>query len=108
MKQEEQLKFIQSLNEKGLELIKSKGHDYAGIDVLKNFKTVKDLIKILEIDMLSTEGVGIFYILLKIQRLCNLLFGGKTPKNESVEDTLIDLRNYVDLLNCIIKDKASE
>ena len=30
----------------------------------------------------------------KIQRLLNLTFNNKLPKNESVEDTLIDIANY--------------
>jgi hypothetical protein len=47
-----------------------------------------------------------FYVLLKIQRLCNLLFSNKVAKNESIQDTLMDLRNYVDLLNCTLQDKS--
>mgnify|MGYP001570322276 CR=1 FL=1 len=105
MKQEDQLKFVEGLNEKGIDLLKSKGHDYAGVDVLKNFKQMKDLISILEIDMEKLEGVHMFYIVLKIQRLCNLLFSNKVAKNESIQDTLIDLRNYTDLLNCTLEEK---
>lgn len=108
MKQEEQLKFIEEINSKGIELLKSKGYDYAGLDVLKNFKQMDQLTKLLEVDMTSIEGVHMFYILLKIQRLCNLLFSGKTAKNESVADTLIDLRNYTDLLNCTLKEKQEK
>ena len=59
---------------------------------------------LLEVDTSKIEGIGMFYILLKIQRLCNLLFNNKLPNNESIEDTLIDLRNYVDLLNCTITE----
>jgi len=59
---------------------------------------------LLEVDTSKIEGTGMFYILLKIQRLCNLLFNNKLPNNESIEDTLIDLRNYVDLLNCTITE----
>lgn len=105
MKQEEQLKFIEEINSKGIELLKSKGYDYAGLDVLKNFKQMDQLTKLLEVDMTSIEGIHMFYIVLKIQRLCNLLFSGKTAKNESIADTLIDLRNYTDLLNCTLKEK---
>lgn len=105
MKQEEQLKFVQQLNEQGVELLKSKGHDYAGVDVLKNFKQMKELISVLEIDTNKIEGIHMFYIVLKIQRLCNLLFSGKEAKNESIQDTLIDLRNYTDLLNCTLEEK---
>lgn len=106
MKQEDQLKFVEGLNEKGLELLKSKGYDYASDgDVLKNFKEMHQLIKLLGVDMNKVEGVNMFYILLKIQRLCNLLFSGKVAKNESIQDTLIDLRNYTDLLNCTLEEK---
>lgn len=106
MKQDQQLKFIQSINENGLELLKSKGYDYASDgDVLKNFKEMHQLISLLGIDMAKIEGVHIFYVLLKVQRLCNLLFSGKVAKNESIQDTLIDLRNYTDLLNCTLEEK---
>ena len=38
MTQQEQLTLVEEINAKGIELLKSKGHDYAGEDVLKNFK----------------------------------------------------------------------
>ena len=107
MKQQEQLKFIEQINQKGVELLKSKGHDYAGEDILKNFKQMHQLLEILEIDTSKIEGIHMFYIVLKIQRLCNLLFSNTVAKNESIADTLIDLRNYTDLLNCTIKEKTS-
>lgn len=108
MSQDEQLKLIQSINEKGIELMKSKGHDYAGIDILKNFKQMHAMCELLGIDLSKIEGVHMFYILLKIQRLCNLLFSNKQAKNESINDTLIDLRNYVDLLNCTLTEKQTQ
>lgn len=107
MQQPEQLEFIKSINEAGLSLLKSKGHDYAGNDILKNFKQMQSMIKLLEVDSSSIEGIHMFYILLKIQRLCNLLFSNKVAKNESIKDTLIDLRNYVDLLNCTLEEKRT-
>lgn len=108
MNQSDQLKFIESINKKGIELLKSKGHDYAGVDVLKNFKQMHQLISLLEVDTSKVEGVHMFYIILKIQRLCNLLFSNKVTKNESISDTLIDLRNYTDLLNCTLEEKNNE
>lgn len=107
MIQQEQLKLISEINEKGIELFKSKGHDYAGVDILKNFKQMHNVLQLLEVDMSKVEGVHMFYILLKVQRLCNLLFSNKVAKNESVSDTLIDLRNYTDLLNCTLHEKQS-
>jgi len=105
MKQAEQLALVQHINDKGIELMKSKGHDYAGEDILKNFKQMHQMSELLGVDLSKIEGVHMFYILLKIQRLCNLLFSDKIAKNESVDDTLIDLRNYVDLLHCTIYEK---
>lgn len=106
MKQEDQLKLINEINNKGIELLKSKGFDYAeSNDVLKNFKQMHQLCDLLEVDMSKLEGIHMFYILLKVQRLCNLLFSNKVAKNESIEDTLIDLRNYTDLLNCTLNEK---
>lgn len=106
MKQAEQLALVQQINDKGIELMKSKGHDYAGVDVLKNFKQMHQMCVLLEIDVSKVEGIHMFYVLLKIQRLCNLLFSNKVAKNESIQDTLIDLRNYVDLLNCTLQEKS--
>lgn len=98
MNQKQQIAFVEQINAKGLELMKSKGHDYAGEDILLNFKQMQQILSILKVDVTKIEGVHMFYILLKIQRLCNLLFSGKEAKNESIQDTLIDLRNYTDLL----------
>lgn len=105
MNQKEQLEFIDKLNKQGIEIMKAKGHDYAGEDILKNFKEMNGLLVLLNVDTTKVEGTHMFYILLKIQRLCNLLFSNKVAKNESIQDTLIDLRNYVDLLNCSLEEK---
>lgn len=105
MIQQEQLKLINEINAKGVALLKSKGHDYAGEDVLKNFKQMHQLMSILEVDTSKIEGIHMFYILLKIQRICNLVFSNKEAKNEAVDDTLIDLRNYVDLFNCCLTEQ---
>ncbi len=105
MDQIKQLQFVEEINAKGIELLKTKAHDYAGEDVLKNFKQMHQLASLLEIDLNKVEGIHMFYILLKVQRLCNLLFSNKVAKNESIEDTLIDLRNYTDLLNCTLHEK---
>lgn len=105
MNQQQQLDLVQQINQKGIELMKTKGHDYAGIDVLKNFKQMHQLCEILGIDLSRIEGIHMFYILLKIQRLSNLIFSNKQAQNESTQDTLIDLRNYVDLLNCTLHEQ---
>lgn len=106
MTSKEQFDFVEQINKKGLEIMKTKGHDYAGEDILKNFKEMQQMITLLNVDTTKIEGTHMFYILLKIQRLCNLMFSDKVAKNESIQDTLIDLRNYVDLLNCTLKENG--
>lgn len=108
MNQDKQLALINKINKQGIEILKSKGYDYAGIDILKNFKEMNQMLILLNVDVTKIEGTHMFYILLKIQRLCNLLFSNKVAKNESIQDTLIDLRNYVDLLNCALEEKNEE
>jgi hypothetical protein len=108
MKIDQLTTIIKNVNEHGLELIQTKSHDYAGEDVFKNFKQMEPLLAILEVDMAKPEGIHMFYILLKIQRLCNLIFSEKQGKNESIQDTLIDLRNYTDLLNARIYELTKE
>jgi len=108
MNQKQQLELIEKINKQGIDLMKSKGHDYAGEDILKNFKQMNDMINLLGVDTSKIEGIHMFYILLKIQRLCNLIFNNKVGKNESIQDTLLDLRNYADLLNCTLEEKKIE
>lgn len=49
MQQQEQLAFIEKSNHEALEIIKSKGHDYAGVDVLQNFKQMHVLLSVLKV-----------------------------------------------------------
>lgn len=94
------------MHQKELELLKSKGSDYSNSeDILKNFKEVGEICKLLNIDSRTSFGTHMFYILIKIQRLCNLINNGKKANNESVEDTIVDLRNYAGLLNCSLLEE---
>ena len=93
------------LFERRLEIRKRKCHDYAGEkNVYQNFERVARLIKELNIDVTTTWGCCLFYIVLKLDRTCNLLFSGKgKPECESIEDTVaIDLAIYADLLDEIL------
>ena len=102
---EEALKRRKETFNKRLEVRLKKAHDYA-IDenIHRNFETMAQLIKLLNVDTTTPEGTTIFYILLKIDRLCNILFRKKGKvKNETLEDTVaIDLPNYTDLLDEIL------
>jgi len=109
MTRDRQIKLIQELDKKALDLIYKKGGDYASEkDVLLNFKVLGEVVKILKVDTTIPLGVSVFYMILKIQRLCNLVFSDKEPNNESVQDTLIDLINYVKLCICILEESKSD
>lgn len=69
----------------------SKGNDYAGEDRLSNFKLVSQIVGI------TPEQVLLVFIATKAVRIGNLQ-GNKTPNNESVDDSIIDLVNYGILL----------
>ena len=43
--------------------------------------------------------------ILKIARLTNLINNNKTPNNESIDDSFIDLIGYSKLAYCNYKDK---
>ena len=79
----------------------SKSDDYADVEncVLSNFKLAGNIsggsAKINCLNLIAT----------KVARL-GVLLKGKTPKNESVSDSLLDLANYAVLLDMIIADES--
>lgn len=108
MRAEEELTFYYKVMEDGAETLKRKSHDYATDDVLSNFKRGSKLVKILGIDMTTPEGVAMYLTVLKIDRICNLVFAEKAPMNESLEDSFRDLRNYAFLMQAILVEKSNE
>lgn len=106
MKEEEYLKIVDESYKRRRKIHQNKTKDYATEDVLSNFKRVAEIMKILEIDPTCAHGVACIYILLKMDRFCNLVFRkkGKKPNNESVEDTIDDWKNYLDLLEGCYKE----
>lgn len=107
MDEETYLNMVEESYHRRLQIHVKKSHDYASTkEILGNFKRVSAILRILKVDVGRPSGTGIAYIVLKLDRLCNLLFSGKTPKNESIQDTIDDLKNYCDLLEACIKDEA--
>lgn len=88
---------IERLTKKRLSLYHSKSADYATTDALSNFKRVSSIVGLLRIDASTPGGYARLMVVLKLDRWCNLLAEGKDPQNESVEDTILDLHNYIDL-----------
>jgi hypothetical protein len=98
MTRETQSKLLGEFYAEKKNILKLKGEDYANKDVLSNFKTAGANIGI------SAEQQCLSLIATKVARLGNLL-SGKTPNNESVSDSILDLSNYTDLLYCLVNDE---
>ena len=101
----EQLQLIESLDNTLLNILKSKGEDYATEDVLSNFKQVSSAAKVLNIDVGNPTNYALFMCVLKIARLTNLINNNKVPNNESIDDSFIDLIGYSKLAYCNYKDE---
>lgn len=82
-------------------VMKLKSEDYANEDILSNFKTAGANCGI------SAEQQCLSLIATKVARLGNLL-SGKTPNNESVSDSILDLSNYTDLLYCLVNEQITD
>lgn len=108
MNKEQQINLIQELDNKLLEIIKSKGEDYGSEDVLSNFKQVSAVAKILNIDITDPVQYALFMGILKVARITNLINSSKEPNNESIEDSLLDLINYNKLAYCCYKESNNE
>ena len=77
----------------------SKGDDYANQDRLSNFKTTANIIGT------TPELSCLNLIAVKVARLGVLLNSKDKPKNESIQDSVLDLANYSVLLHMILNDK---
>lgn len=87
-----------------LRLSQDKGADYAErANVLANFERMHKICRIWGINpSLSEADVYAFYIVLKLDRLFNLLHSGTEPSNESLDDTMQDLSLYIDLMRAYL------
>lgn len=97
MTKSNQIEELGKLYQKQMDILTSKGADYATDDVLSNFKRISSAAKAINLDITSPHGYALFMVLMKIDRINNLTTSGKEPKNESVEDSFIDGINYFQL-----------
>ncbi len=99
MNQEELICRFSVLQDKKKKCIKGKNEDYAKSDsAFSNFEYSAACAGI------EVEQVFMVFLGTKLARLKELL-SGKTPNNESVRDTLMDLSNYADLLAVLLDYK---
>lgn len=101
MRVKELLELKKRIFEKCCELTVKKGHDYSGVeDTLSNLKVVELL------GVSSAERGVLIRLLDKIMRLKNFIDTGVLQVNEeSIQDTVVDAHNYLDLLLALILEK---
>lgn len=100
MNTEQQIKHLQDFTEQQMKIMCKKSKDYANDeDRLINFKLVGILCGI------PAEKVALVCIAIKVVRLCMLLNENKTPENESIHDSNIDLAVYTALFDMVLKEK---
>ena len=100
MTKEQQEMQFRLFTETQSKIILSKREDYAGEDVLSNFKLAGNICGI------SPARQCLSLIATKVARLSQLLDWNK-PNNESIEDSIKDLTIYGFLLNCLMKENET-
>ena len=98
MTKEKQVELVNEITEQMRNTLLNKGDDYANTDRLSNFKLAGGIAggnaKINCLNLIAT----------KVARLGVLLNSKDAPKNESINDSVLDLANYAILLSMILKD----
>ena len=96
------------LHARRMDIFQKKSHDYADADVLSNFKRLAQAAAALDIDVRTADGSALFMVLLKIDRINNLVKRGVNPKNESTDDSFLDAHNYLDLCRALQWEKQQD
>ena len=92
------ISFIETTQQQEIQVLKNKANDYANQDIFSNFKKTAD--------MIGLEPDKVFQMLLAI-KLCRIveLTSGKEAKNESLDDTMLDMANYAKLYRGYLKSE---
>lgn len=106
MTTEEQLKAFDIFTAKMRETISKKGDDYAGSDRLANFRLAGGIANQGHKTPASMNVLNL--IGTKVARLGQLLNSKNAPKNESIQDSILDGANYFFLLSCVIDAEKSK
>lgn len=83
------------------DILDKKGYDYAGEDVLSNFRLAGMIVNQASAHPDAVSCLNL--IGTKVARLGQLLSSNKSAQNESVQDSVLDLCNYSALLYLILK-----
>ena len=83
---------------RGIEIIDSKNNDYAReSDPFKNFRSA-------EVAGVNVGRAILVRILDKMSRVSNLLDREASVKDETINDTLLDMANYIAILNAYLEN----
>lgn len=85
-------KTLEDFYARGIDLMRKKNADYAGVtDPFKNFRNA-------QLIGLTVEQAILVRILDKLARINNLLTSPAEVKEETLEDTIMDCANYLNIL----------
>ena len=103
MTRDDLMKIHEELCLKGRELMDKKNRDYAGRDGTEPFA---NFTRVESMGICSTESGMLVRLTDKMSRLSSFAESGKLAvENESFEDTVVDVINYMVLFYAYIKDK---
>jgi hypothetical protein len=107
MKIEDFLQMVEDDDMKLLDTLSAKGDDYAGDEnALRCFETTAAMCDMLNIDAKTPHGVAMILEIVKITRMCTLMFEERNPKNEALTDSFADAHGYLHLAKaCFINEQ---
>ena len=93
------ISFVEKSQVQELQVLKNKANDYANTDVFSNFMKTAAIV--------GLEPDKVFQMLLAV-KLCRIveLTSGKEAKNESLDDTMLDMANYAKLYRAYLSEKT--
>ena len=100
MNRDEFVQKLEANQEEDINIVKAKNQDYAdGADPFQNFRMIEDAGL-----MTLEEGIAV-RMSDKLQRVFNLLDEEAAVDDESIADTLSDLRNYANILQVYLEEE---
>lgn len=102
MTREELMSLHDEMCAKGKSLMTAKNADYSKSTALGNFFVAEAL------QACSAENGIIVRMSDKLSRIVSILEKGNQVKDESVQDTLVDIINYTVLLGAVIREKKEK
>jgi hypothetical protein len=91
-----------------LKILEDRNHDYANGKAFANFQRLAGQCKSLKVDVTTPEGIAMFFVIHKINRVLNLLSGAGVPKGERLVDSIEDAQNYLDIARGIFEENNGE